>query len=204
MNARLPTAIVYGLAMLLGAFAPLPVFVVIVAVIGVLCLGEIRRLLPDEMPWSDRAATATYLILGLGSLASLRALGTEWVLVALFTTWAADVASYAIGSAWGRDRIAPRLSPGKTREGTIAGFIAAGIVVFVMWAWAGGPVAGLVPVTLLAGPAAFAGDLIESALKRSADVKDSGGLLPGHGGVLDRVDSLLLVAPLIAILSRLP
>jgi len=112
-------------------------------------------------------------------------------------TWAADTAAYAVGSRFGRRRIAPRLSPGKTLEGTAAGLVTAALVAVVFgWIYGLAPV-GVAIVALLAGPAALAGDLIESALKRAARAKDSGGIMPGHGGLLDRIDSLLLVAPVV-------
>ncbi len=159
---------------------------------------------PPPAPAVDVAVAGLYLFVGLGALAYLRLLGPEWVLVALVPTWAADVVSYVVGSRFGTARIAPRISPGKTLEGTLAGFVAAALAAFGACVMVGvSPLATFV-VSLLIGPIALAGDLLESAVKRSAGVKDSGALLPGHGGVLDRIDSLLLVAPLVALGSRLP
>ncbi len=121
-----------------------------------------------------------------------------FLLLALAPTWAADVAAYAAGTAFGRRKLAPRISPGKTWEGTIAGFAAAAAAALAV-AFAGGLTALPAAVAAVAiGPAALAGDLFESYLKRRAGAKDSGGILPGHGGVLDRVDSLIAVAPLVA------
>ena len=99
---------------------------------------------------------------------------------------------------WGRRKIAPRISPGKTWEGTFGGFGAAALAVLGIAALfgLGRPEAAAAAVTI--GPVAFAGDLIESWLKRRAGVKDSGTLFPGHGGMLDRIDSLIAVAPLVA------
>jgi phosphatidate cytidylyltransferase len=117
----------------------------------------------------------------------------------LVAVWAADVGAYVVGSLIGRRKIAPRISPGKTWEGTIAGFVAAAAVV-VLWSRPG---LGLPPVSIviaiLIGPIAFAGDLLESWVKRRAGVKDSGTILPGHGGMLDRIDSLVAAAPLVAV-----
>ena len=121
-----------------------------------------------------------------------------WLLLALVLTWAADIAAYAVGSLWGSRPLAPRISPGKTWEGTCAGFAAAAVVALVFAAGAGLPPASAVIVAVLAGPAALGGDLAESALKRRVGVKDSGSLLPGHGGMLDRIDSLIGVAPVVA------
>ena len=124
-----------------------------------------------------------------------------WLLLAIGATWAADIGAYAIGSVAGRRKIAPRISPGKTWEGTFGGFGGAAFAVLGISALfgLGRPEAAVAAVTI--GPAAFAGDLLESLLKRRAGVKDSGTLFPGHGGMLDRVDSLLVVAPLVAVLT---
>ena len=112
----------------------------------------------------------------------------------------AFVVAYVVGSTVGRRRIVPRISPGKTWEGTIAGFVAAGVVV-ILWSrpGLGVPLVSAL-IAVLIGPAAFAGDLLESWVKRRAGVKDSGTLLPGHGGILDRIDSLVAAAPLVALL----
>ena len=125
-----------------------------------------------------------------------------WIFMALLTTWAADISAYVVGSLIGRRKLAPRISPGKTWEGTIAGFLAAGITVWFVGTQIFSPSlsAGiLVPLAVAVGPAGLLGDLLESALKRAAGAKDSGTLFPGHGGVLDRIDSLLLVAPVVAL-----
>jgi CDP-diglyceride synthetase len=125
-----------------------------------------------------------------------------WIYMALIPTWAADIAAYAVGSLIGRRKLAPRISPGKTWEGTLAGFVAAAIAVWFVGTQVfspGLPTWILVPLGLAIGPTGLIGDLLESALKRAAGVKDSGTIFPGHGGVLDRIDSLLLVAPVVAL-----
>lgn len=121
-----------------------------------------------------------------------------WLILALVPTWAADVAAYVVGVRIGRRKIVPRISPGKTWEGTLAGFGAAAVVALVIATSAGIKTGPTLLLALLIGPVGFAGDLLESAIKRSAGAKDSGTLLPGHGGVLDRIDSLVLVAPAVA------
>jgi phosphatidate cytidylyltransferase len=121
-----------------------------------------------------------------------------WLLLALVPTWAADVAAYVVGARMGRRKIAPRISPGKTWEGTLAGFAAAAVVVLLIATSAGIRTGPTLLLALLVGPVGLASDLLESAVKRAAGAKDSGTLLPGHGGVLDRIDSLVLVAPAVA------
>jgi len=120
--------------------------------------------------------------------------------------WLADTAAYLVGRSWGRHRLAPRISPGKTWEG-VAGAVAAVAVYYVVLsnftsahAWA----IGWGGVLVFAGVTAtsIVGDLFESWMKRSAGVKDSGRLLPGHGGILDRIDGLTAGMPLAALVTR--
>lgn len=118
--------------------------------------------------------------------------GREWVLIAVLGTFAADTGAYAVGSLFGRHKIAPRISPAKSLEGLAGGMLASAGAVAALVAivdpgvtvWAG----ALLGVAM--GAAAAAGDLLESWFKRRADVKESGKLIPGHGGILDRIDSL--------------
>jgi phosphatidate cytidylyltransferase len=126
-----------------------------------------------------------------------------WLALALVPTWAADVSAYFVGSRVGRRKIAPRISPGKTWEGTLAGFGAAAAVALLIAASAGIKTGPTLLVAVLVGPVGFASDLFESAIKRAAGAKDSGTMLPGHGGVLDRIDSLIFVAPAIAFVLAL-
>jgi len=121
--------------------------------------------------------------------------GTCWLFLVLAACWAADTAAYAVGKKWGRRKLCPAISPGKTVEGAIAGLIGSLLATAAFGWWFGLPLAYGAPLGALLGVAGQLGDLAESKLKRWADVKDSGALLPGHGGVLDRFDSLLLNAP---------
>ena len=123
--------------------------------------------------------------------------GRAWILVLLAVTFATDTGAYAVGRLLGSHRMAPRISPGKTWEGAAGGFAAgAAAAVAVPLALGIEPsAAGLAVIAATLPVAAQAGDLIESALKRRIGVKDSSALLPGHGGLLDRMDSLLLAGP---------
>jgi len=143
---------------------------------------------------------AGFIILVPAALA-LAALPPLQVLAVLVLVWVADSAAYFVGRAWGRRKLAPRISPGKTWEGAwggIAGALAYAII-------CGGLAGGVAWIPLVAGAALLAvlsivGDLFESAAKRQAGVKDSGTLLPGHGGILDRIDSATATLPLAALL----
>jgi phosphatidate cytidylyltransferase len=149
-------------------------------------------------------------------------LATWWVFVSLFVqrgsiylisllilVWVADLAAFFAGRRWGKHKLAPNISPGKTREGAIAGLLA--VVVWLVassfwsgsfaqdllyhWTWL-----GLIVWGLLLGALSIMGDLFESLLKRRAHVKDSSKLLPGHGGVYDRIDAVVVVLPVAFVL----
>jgi len=126
-----------------------------------------------------------------------------WLLLALVPTWVGDSTAYLVGSRVGRRRITPRISPGKTWEGTLAGFGAAAVAALLIAVSAGMKTGPTLLVAALVGPVGFAGDLFESAIKRVAGAKDSGTFFPGHGGVLDRIDSLIFVAPAVALVLAL-
>lgn len=121
----------------------------------------------------------------------------RWVLMVFVIVWAADIGGYAIGRLLGRHKLAPAISPGKTWEGFGGGLLFVLLVGFVASFWLIERENRLWWMLLLSLTAVISvvGDLIESLMKRQAGVKDSGSLLPGHGGVLDRLDSLLAVAP---------
>jgi phosphatidate cytidylyltransferase len=207
---RMVTAILYGAVVLAAVFAPEIVFVLVLILAGGIALTELVALRR-----AGRAALALGVVVtaGLLALGALRfvtvPLGTLSIpyalLMVLAATWAADVFAYVGGSLVGRRKIVPRISPGKTWEGTIIGCAAATVVFLLMQralgGWYGGPLSHALPVDVLVavgiGPVAFAGDVLESWTKRRAGVKDSGTFLPGHGGMLDRIDSLVATAPFV-------
>lgn len=121
--------------------------------------------------------------------------GLGWLLLAILTTWMADSGAYLVGRSIGRRKLIPRLSPNKTVEGA-AGGLAAAVLTSILCVWAFGldispALGGLLGLGL--GTIGILGDLAESMLKRHAGVKDSGSLIPGHGGMLDRIDAMLFV-----------
>jgi phosphatidate cytidylyltransferase len=157
--------------------------------------------------------TACYIAMNALHMAK----GSVYLLSVLLITWVADIAGYFVGRAWGKHKLAPSISPGKTIEGAAGALI--GVVVYgaacifgnsffgqplfpaEMATRFGAPIAMLILIGL--GLASIFGDLVESLFKRKAGAKDSSRLLPGHGGVLDRIDALLPVLPLAALLTFL-
>lgn len=118
--------------------------------------------------------------------------GAFWVLTVLACTWMCDTVAYFVGGAIGRTKLAPRISPGKSVEGAAAGILTAALVGIAAAAISGYPLPRLIGLGLAIGICTVLGDLLESFIKRLCRVKDSGTLVPGHGGLLDRMDSLLL------------
>ena len=127
-----------------------------------------------------------------------RPMGHRWLFVALALVWAADTGAYFVGRHFGKRKLSPRISPNKTVEGLLGG-LGSGVIVAVAFAPLAGASLAQLPLVALAAFVAVAfsvvGDLFESLLKRHAGVKDSGHLIPGHGGVLDRIDGVLAALP---------
>ena len=137
------------------------------------------------------------------ALVSLHGIHPKLLLAILAAVWIADSAAYFAGKRFGRHKLAPKISPGKTWEGVLGAWLAVGLYGLILCkvlgttAWI---VLGLWGITILS----IMGDLLESLIKRHAEVKDSGRLLPGHGGVLDRIDGLTSSLPLAAVFFYLP
>lgn len=123
--------------------------------------------------------------------------GPPLLLFVLVITWVGDTAAYFVGRSFGKRKLAPILSPQKTWEGTIASILGALVVAVVFSFYVNIPLLHLLGMAAAGNVAGQIGDLFESAFKRSAGVKDSGTLLPGHGGVLDRIDALILAFPVV-------
>ena len=175
---------------------------VMLSLVGILLRSERENAFQD---WAWTAAGALYLGWLLGYWLNLNLLpqGREWVYLALLTVFANDSGAYFIGRRWGRRKLVPGISPGKTREGALGGLLsslAGAAVVFLLlerflsfslpW-WQ------VILLGFLISLFAQLGDLVESLLKRNLEAKDAGYLLPGHGGALDRLDSLIFVAPVV-------
>ena len=133
------------------------------------------------------------------ALATLYTTGPEYLLFALFVVWGADVGAYFAGRRFGRVKLAPSISPGKTWEGVLGGLIVVAVVATVFASNLGLRPALIVPFSMAAAALSVVGDLTVSMFKRTAGLKDSGKLFPGHGGILDRIDSVSAAAPLFAI-----
>ena len=187
----------------LGAPAPW----LILALAGVVVLLLLSLLVGGTEP-KEAASRGAITLLGLiyvvGLLsfpALLRAMapGRTYIFYLVLVTWAGDTGAFYVGSAMGKRSLCPSISPGKTVEGSVGGLIcsvlASGLA--KLWFWEGLGTGECLALGFGLGVLGQAGDLCESMLKRSFGVKDSGRLIPGHGGVLDRVDSLLFTGPVL-------
>jgi CDP-diglyceride synthetase len=150
---------------------------------------------------SVSSAALIFLVFPFSAVVRLDGIGISGRKLLLFTlvlVWVGDTAAYFVGRSIGRFRMAPTLSPKKTWEGAAANLIGSVLVAIIAQRWIiEVPVRHLIAMAALANIAGQAGDLLESSYKRSAGMKDSGTLLPGHGGMLDRIDALVLAAPVV-------
>jgi phosphatidate cytidylyltransferase len=165
------------------------------------------RVFSSKRPFADAlgdlgisAAGLIFIALPFSAVARIHAvpiIGPKLLLYALVLVWAGDTLAYFVGRSFGRMHMAPQLSPKKTWEGAAANLLGSAIVGVAFFRWLGLGAFQTVLMACLANVAGQAGDLLESVYKRAADVKDSGNLLPGHGGILDRIDALILAAPVV-------
>jgi phosphatidate cytidylyltransferase len=151
-------------------------------------------------PWSAGVAGILALVPAWLALVWLRLsqpAGAQWMLFALVLVWVADIGAFFFGRSFGRRRLAPQVSPGKTWEGVWGAFAVSAVVAIAGSRWFQVPLRLFLPLCLAAVGFSIVGDLTESLLKRFAGVKDSGSIFPGHGGVMDRIDSLTGAAPVL-------
>jgi phosphatidate cytidylyltransferase len=201
---RTATGFVLIAAALLAAVHGGNLFAVVVAAIATAMFYEWTRLVRG---WGAAwyASGFFYALVPALSLLWIRerdAHGLDLLIWVFIVTWATDIGAYFAGREFGRRKLAPSISPGKTVEGLYGGIVAAALLGGA-WAWAMGLGSTLFALAPIFAVAAQGGDLFESRMKRQAGVKDSGRWLPGHGGVLDRLDGLVPVAVLTALAQLL-
>ena len=131
--------------------------------------------------------------------------GSLWLLYVMILVWGADSGAYLFGKMFGKHKLAPKVSPGKTWQGFIGGLFTSAVISWMFGMWANLEVAPaiLLVCSVIAALASVLGDLTESMFKREAGIKDSGHMIPGHGGILDRIDSLTAAVPVFACLLLL-
>jgi phosphatidate cytidylyltransferase len=155
---------------------------------------------PTPIPAAVRWVCGLLVIVPLFvALYTLLRFGVEYLIAVLFIVWFADGGAYFAGKTFGRVKLAPAISPGKTWEGVVGGLALVAVLAIGVGLWQGLDIVTLLPFFLAVAAISIVGDLTVSMFKRTAGVKDSGTLFPGHGGVLDRVDSVAAASPLFAV-----
>ncbi|MBM3647696.1 MAG: phosphatidate cytidylyltransferase [Alphaproteobacteria bacterium] len=201
---RVLSAVVLGPLVLAAIWHGFPWIDLLAALAAPLIVAEWLRLTRGR-PFS-RVLAVVYSLAAVAALLWLRhqpATGRETVLWIVICVWATDIGAFVVGRAAGGAKLAPRISPGKTWSGLIGGMAWAAVASAATgYAFGLGESVPLAVIGAILAVVGQAGDLLESAAKRRAGVKDSGGLIPGHGGLLDRVDALLAVLVTVA-LARL-
>jgi phosphatidate cytidylyltransferase len=175
------------------------------AAVLIIILGSMVWSLLQDDPLDDASirigwllGTPIYVGGTLSAVAMVRSFDPTgaWVLFTMVLAWGSDTSAYFVGRKYGKTKLAPRISPKKTLEGSAGGLAAAVVGAVIMTFFLPGiTVLDAIALGVLGGAAGQAGDLMVSVLKRSSGVKDSGGILPGHGGILDRVDALAFTGP---------
>lgn len=176
--------------------------ILLLFVFGAVLIGLFtQRSLQDVLPAVAVSSAGLFFVVFpfsfLVRLNEIENIGRHLVLFTLCSIWAGDMLAYFVGRSFGRVLMAPLLSPKKTWEGALANLFGSLLVAVAFARWLQIDVVNLMLIAALGNVAGQMGDLIESAFKRGASVKDSGSLLPGHGGMYDRIDSLILAAPVV-------
>jgi phosphatidate cytidylyltransferase len=172
------------------------VAVALVAFVAVMRMDDLSKALPRA---SLLIAGVVYVFGAWKCAIPLREINPHWLMYGLMLNWVGDTGAYFIGRKFGKHRLAPVVSPKKSWEGSVASVVTS-VLIGGAYLWRfipDMPIAHIVGITVAANVAGQLGDLAESAMKRGAGVKDSGTILPGHGGFLDRVDSTLFALPVI-------
>ena len=199
---------IYGYAAgLLILFLPRPdlIFIVLMTLLA-LALAMSAPELSGALPFAAALMAGVVYVFGcLRAGIDLRGIGPFWLLFALSVNWVGDIAAYYVGRSLGKHRLAPRVSPAKSWEGAIASTAMSLVYAFFYFRYLIGnvPIGWALAIAAVGNIAGQIGDLCESAIKRGAGVKDSGTMLPGHGGWLDRVDSSLFALPVIYYMATL-
>ena len=192
-----------GLSLVRGAGLLLPIeMVLLIFLFGCVCIGlsttgSLQEVLPSV---SISSAALLFIVLPFSYLVRISEvpiLGRRLVLFTLCLIWAGDMLAYFVGRSLGRVPLAATISPKKTWEGALGNLFASLMVAVLFARWMGLDIINMMIVAGLGNIAGQMGDLIESTFKRGASVKDSGSILPGHGGIYDRIDSLILAAPIV-------
>jgi phosphatidate cytidylyltransferase len=195
-----PAPVVSSFHQLVTLYSPETLFFLFVLGLTVLTLFT-RRPLVESLPSAGISSSALLLVAFPLSYAvrlhGITRQGPRLLLFTLAITWAADTTAYFIGRSFGKHPLAPHISPKKTWEGSAGGLLGSLLIAYAFHYWLTIPIPHLLAMATLGNIAGQMGDLLESACKRSAGVKDSGRLLPGHGGILDRIDALILCIPVI-------
>jgi phosphatidate cytidylyltransferase len=170
-------------------------FLLGVAAIALWSRRPLSELLPSMANSSAGLVAVALPLSAVVRLDGVEVIGRQLLLFTLVLVWVGDTAAYVVGSKFGKLKMSPQLSPNKTWEGAAANLVGALLVGVLFDYWMNISLAHLLAMATIGSVAGQLGDLLESAYKRSVGVKDSGAILPGHGGMLDRIDALLLAAP---------
>lgn len=206
LRLRIASAVVLIPVALAAVWFGPPWITIVVGVAGLAMAWELGRVATTRrlrrLDWAWLAIGAVWIATGCVAFLWLEAtVGPAVVFWLLAVVWATDVFAYFVGKTIGGPRLAPRLSPNKTWAGAIGGLIGAGIAGLAVAVASHSPIVSITCVTLALSVAAQGGDLAESWGKRHFAVKDTSGLIPGHGGVLDRLDGLLAATQALALLT---
>jgi phosphatidate cytidylyltransferase len=199
-RAAFVIAVAVAIGVLYGLWPQYSVLVLQVAFVWWFCAFLWILFFPTPIPGPIRWAAGFLVLVPMFiALIALYRIGPPVLLFALLIVWAADAGAFFAGKLFGRVKLAPAISPGKTWEGVFGGFLVVAVLALGVANWADVSVGVLLPFCLAVAALSVVGDLTVSMFKRTAGVKDSGTLFPGHGGVLDRVDSIASSAPLFAL-----